>query len=62
MLAEGIQPTVLAVEFDEINFPIDGDAYSRIKTAVEVLVDVGYTIVSVDGPNYTFVSGSMASG
>jgi len=60
MLADGIRPQVLAVEFDEINNALDDGAHSRIKAAVGQMMGMGYLLVSVDGPNYTFVSSSMA--
>jgi FkbM family methyltransferase len=56
MLADGIRPRVLAVEFDEIGNPLNGGARSRIKAAVGRLVGIGYRLVAVEGPNYTFVS------
>ena len=62
MIADGISPTVLAVEFDEIHHPLDGGAPSRIKAVVEKLINVGYSLVSVDGPNYTFVIGPAGCG
>lgn len=57
MVADGIRPQVLAVEFDEIHSPSDNDAPFRIKSAAEMLVAFGYTLTSVDGPNYTFIMG-----
>jgi FkbM family methyltransferase len=56
MIADGIHPEAVAVEFDEIHAPLDADAESRIAGAIRRLVDAGYSLVAVDGPNYTFVA------
>jgi FkbM family methyltransferase len=58
MLADGIVPRVLAVEFDEVHDPIDDRASLRIRMMVKRLLNAGYRVVSVEGPNYTFVAGN----
>jgi FkbM family methyltransferase len=58
MIGDGIRPTIVAVEFDEIHTPLDAEADCRIAGAIKSLVGVNYQLAVVNGPNYTFVDGA----
>src|SRR3546814_19466998 len=49
MLASGIRPTVLCMEFDQ------PAPWQRIATTVRRIRKAGFRLVSVDGWNFTFV-------
>jgi FkbM family methyltransferase len=55
MQRDGVRPRVLAVEFDEGNQPLDGDAPSRIAEWVDKVIDDGYALIARDGWNFVFV-------
>lgn len=49
MLAEGIRPTILCVEFDQPEVPW------RLVGRVRELLDAGYVLLKIDRWNYTFL-------
>lgn len=55
MLADGILPRVLCVEFDEGNIPLDGGAPERISETAKALQAAGYLLVQQEGWNTTFL-------
>jgi hypothetical protein len=55
MLATGLLPRVLLIEFDEAHTPLDGDAQSRIGDHMRQLVRAGMQCIAVEGCNATFV-------
>jgi FkbM family methyltransferase len=50
MVAKGIRPTQLAVEFDELNFPSRRSA-QRVRTCHELLLAHGYQLIKIDKPS-----------
>ena len=56
MLRDGILPGILCVEFDELHHPVDAAFRSRIRSAVDRLVERGYLLTHVErSGNYTLV-------
>lgn len=55
MIASGILPPLLLIEFDEVHTPLDNDAGTRIQQQIEALVRVGMKCIAVEGSNATFV-------
>lgn len=54
ILASGVLPQQLLVEFDEGWKPKDDGALSRITTTCNLLRDAGYDLVHLDGWDFTF--------
>ena len=58
LLAEGILPGVLCIEFDERHHPIDAGYRKRMRQRIDALRGAGYRLVHVDrAGNYTLVHG-----
>ena len=55
MLASGMLPGILLIEFDEAHTPLDNDAGSRIRNHIHQLVQAGMRCIAVEGSNATFV-------
>lgn len=55
ILASGLLPRILLIEFDEAHTPLDNDAGSRIKDHINQLVTAGMRCVAIEGSNATFV-------
>jgi FkbM family methyltransferase len=58
MVAAKLLPRLLLVEFDEAHTPIDGEANTRIKHHIEILVQAGMRCIAVDGCNASFIRAS----
>jgi hypothetical protein len=56
MLASGIRPTVLCTEIDRPVTPL------RFWTTIRRVLSAGYTLVAVDGWNFTFVRSDALPG
>jgi FkbM family methyltransferase len=57
ILASGLLPRILLIEFDEAHTPLDSDAGSRIADHVRQLAQAGMRCIAVEGSNATFVRG-----
>jgi hypothetical protein len=56
IIEDRIPIQTLCVEFDEANYPMDGDYRRRIRESVQTLLNVGYRLIAVDAPgNYTLL-------
>jgi FkbM family methyltransferase len=55
MVASGLLPRVLLIEFDEAHTPLDGEATERIRRHIALLVSSGMRCVALEGSNATFV-------
>lgn len=55
ILAAGLLPRVLLIEFDEAHTPLDDNAGSRIRGYIRQLVQAGMRCIAVEGSNATFV-------
>jgi FkbM family methyltransferase len=55
MVASGLLPRLLLIEFDEAHTPLDGEAPGRIRGHIALLVSSGMRCVAVEGSNATFV-------
>ena len=55
LLAQGIRPGLLCVEFDELHHPVDGGFRRRIRARTGRLRAAGYRLIVADGCNYTLV-------
>lgn len=54
MLMTELRPSVLCVEFDEVNRPLDTQWTERVEAAIEALIHNGYQLVHVEQANATF--------
>jgi FkbM family methyltransferase len=55
MITSHVLPRMLLIEFDEAHTPLDGNAGTRIKQHIEMLVQAGMRCIAVDGSNATFL-------
>jgi FkbM family methyltransferase len=55
MLASGLLPRILLIEFDEAHTPLDSDAGLRIEDHIRQLVREGMRCIAVEGCNATFI-------
>jgi FkbM family methyltransferase len=55
LVAKGLLPRILLVEFDEVHSPLDGDASTRIADGIRQIVGAGMRCIAVEGSNATFV-------
>ncbi|MFV2039141.1 MAG: FkbM family methyltransferase, partial [Acidimicrobiales bacterium] len=55
MVAAGLLPRILLIEFDEAHTPMDDGAGARIKAHIDKLVGAGMRCVAVEASNATFV-------
>lgn len=58
MVASGLLPRLLLVEFDEAHTPLDDEAPERIRRHIDILVRSGMRCIAVEGSNATFVRAS----
>jgi len=54
ILENGLLPTVLCVEFDEIRNPLDGGLMDRIVNIIEAMQDAGYKLRHIENSNALF--------
>lgn len=55
MVAMGLRPRLLLIEFDEAHTPLDDKASERIRKYIALLVQSGMRCIAVEGSNATFV-------
>lgn len=55
IIASGLLPRLLLIEFDEAHTPLDGDAHLRIQESISLLTHAGMRCVALDGVNATFM-------
>ncbi len=58
MVASGLLPRLLLIEFDEAHTPLDGKAPGRIRKHIALLTQSGMRCIAVEGSNATFVKAS----
>lgn len=61
MLATGIRPKVLCIEFDEAGAPRDAGFARRLRACIDSWLALGYTVASVEDRNFTLVSDTVPS-
>lgn len=57
MLASGIRPGLVLIEFDEGNHPPAGGGHARIRDCLQSLRGSGYRLIGIDGWNATLERG-----
>lgn len=55
MISDGIFPSFLAIEFDELHTPLDAGAENRVTAAVHLLKSSGYRYIFRRASNLTFI-------
>lgn len=55
LVATGLLPSLLLIEFDEAHSPQDDRAAERIRMNVRLLLDAGMRCVALEGCNMTFI-------
>nr|WP_281719804.1 FkbM family methyltransferase [Nitrosomonas nitrosa] len=58
MVASGLLPRLLLIEFDEAHTPLDGKAPERISRHIALLAHSGMRCIAVEGSNATFMKAS----
>ena len=55
LLASGLRPAQLLVEFDELHSPLSPLALTRVGRRIRTLREAGYSLVETEGANFVFV-------
>jgi hypothetical protein len=59
IIQDKIDIGILCVEFDEFNNKLDDKYLSRIKSAINRLINFGYVVIKIERSNYTFLKNSL---
>ncbi|MDH3589549.1 MAG: FkbM family methyltransferase [Gammaproteobacteria bacterium] len=61
LLEDQLDVRVICVEYDEAHTPLDDGYLARMTGSIESLLESGYSLVAVDGCNYTFRRDSVTA-